>query len=206
MISSIRGRVLTLSQDAVVIEVGGLGVSVQCVPRLVAQLRVGSVACVATTLVVREDSLTLFGFADDAERDAFGILQSVSGIGPRTAQAVLATLTVDELARAVAADDLRTLSRPAGVGPRAAARIALELKDRLVPSPASDVAAPAGSASSVDWAGRVVDGLVALGWPVRDARAAAAAVSDEAEAVLASGAEPSVPALLRAALRHLDRA
>lgn len=204
MISSIRGRVLTLSQDAVVIEVGGLGVSVQCVPRLVAQLRVGSVASVATTLVVREDSLTLFGFADDAERDTFGILQSVSGIGPRTAQAVLATLTVDELARAVAADDLRTLSRPAGVGPRAAARIALELKDRLVPSPASGVApAPAGSP---DWAGPVVDGLVALGWPVRDARAAAVAVSEDAEAVVASGAEPSVPALLRAALRHLDRA
>jgi Holliday junction DNA helicase RuvA len=158
---------------------------------------------VATALVVREDSLTLFGFADEDERQAFEVLQSVSGIGPRTAQAILAVLTVDQLRAAVAADDLVTLARPPGIGRKGAARIALELKDRLGP-PSGAAAAP--TAAGDDWAEPVVDGLVALGWPLRDARAAAEAVRPEAEATLADGAVPSVPALLRAALRHLDRA
>ncbi|MCU0284683.1 MAG: Holliday junction branch migration protein RuvA [Candidatus Nanopelagicales bacterium] len=160
-------------------------------------------AHVATALVVREDSLTLFGFADEDERQAFEVLQSVTGIGPRTAQAILAVLTVDQLRAAVAADDLVTLARPPGIGRKGAARIALELKDRLG-APSGAAAAP--TAPGDDWAEPVVDGLVALGWPLRDARAAAEAVRPEAEATLADGAVPSVPALLRAALRHLDRA
>jgi Holliday junction DNA helicase RuvA len=185
-----------------VVDVGGVGLAVMCGPRTLSELRPGTPAQVATALVVREDSLTLFGFADEEERQAFEVLQSVTGIGPRTAQAILAVLTVEQLRAAVAGDDLATLSKPPGIGRKGAARIALELKDKLGAPAATAVAAPRDD----DWSARVVDGLVALGWPVRDARAAAEAVRSEAEAVLAEGGRPSVPALLRSALRHLDRA
>jgi len=201
VIAFVRGTVASVGPDHAVVDVGGVGLAVQCGPRTLAGLRAGSRAEVATTLVVREDSLTLFGFVDDEERQAFDLLQSVSGIGPRTAQAVLATLTVDQLRAAVASDDLATLAKPPGIGRKGAARIALELKDRL-----GGVATPAAAAVADDWSGPVVEGLVALGWPLREARAAADAVRPEAESVLLEGGRPSVPALLRSALRHLDRA
>jgi Holliday junction DNA helicase RuvA len=202
MISFVRGTVASVGTDHAVVDVGGVGLSLLCGPRTLAELRPGAPAQVATALVVREDSLTLFGFADEEERQAFEVLQSVSGIGPRTAQAVLAVLTVEQLRTAVASDDLATLSKPPGIGRKGAARIALELKDRLgAPGSVSVAPAPAD-----DWTTPVVDGLVALGWPLRDARAAAEAVRGEAEAVLAEGGHPSVPGLLRSALRHLDRA
>jgi Holliday junction DNA helicase RuvA len=203
MIAFVRGTVASVAGDHAVIDVGGVGLAVLCGPRTLGALRPGGPAQVATALVVREDSLTLFGFVDEDERQAFEVLQSVSGIGPRTAQAILAVLTVDQLRAAVAADDLVTLAKPPGIGRKGAARIALELKDRLG-APTGAGAAPLPVAEA--WAEPVVDGLVALGWPLRDARAAAEAVRSEAEATLADGAAPSVPALLRAALRHLDRA
>ena len=202
MIAFVRGTVATVGPDQAVVDVGGVGLAVMCGPRTLSELRPGTPAQVATALVVREDSLTLFGFADEEERQAFEVLQSVTGIGPRTAQAILAVLTVEQLRAAVAGDDLATLSKPPGIGRKGAARIALELKDKLGAPAATAVAAPRDD----DWSARVVDGLVALGWPVRDARAAAEAVRSEAEAVLAEGGRPSVPALLRSALRHLDRA
>lgn len=202
MIAFVRGTVAAVASDHAVVDVGGVGLAVLCGPRTLAGLRPGDPAEVATSLVVREDSLTLFGFADEAERQAFEVLQSVSGIGPRTAQAVLAVLTVDQLRAAVAADDLTTLSKPPGIGRKGAARIALELKDKLGGAPAGSPAAPAVD----EWSGPVVDGLMALGWPSRDAVAAAEAVRPAAEAIVAEGGIPSVPALLRAALRHLDRA
>ena len=202
MIAFVRGTVASVGSDHAVVDVGGVGLAVLCGPRTLAELRPGAAAQVATALVVREDSLTLFGFADEEERQAFEVLQSVSGIGPRTAQAVLAVLTVDQLRAAVASDDLATLSKPPGIGRKGAARIALELKDRLgAPGSVAATVAPAD-----DWSTPVIDGLVALGWPLRDARAAAEAVRGEAEAVLAEGGHPSVPGLLRSALRHLDRA
>lgn len=202
MIAFVRGTVASVGSDHLVLDVGGVGLSVLCGPRTLAGVRPGNAAQVATALVVREDSLTLFGFADEEERLAFEVLQSVSGIGPRTAQGILAALTVDELRRAVATDDLAALSRAPGIGRKGAARLALELKDRLG-APTGQVAAPP---VAEDWSTPVVDGLVALGWPPRDARAATEAVRGEAEAVLADGGHPSVPALLRSALRHLDRA
>ena len=202
MIAFVHGTVASVDTDHAVIDVGGVGLSVLCGPRTLAELRAGAPARVSTALVVREDSLTLFGFADDEERQAFEVLQSVTGIGPRTAQAVLAVLTVDQLRAAVAGDDLVTLSKPPGIGRKGAARIALELKDRLGPATTSTAASRAAD----DWSTPVIDGLIALGWPPRDARAAAEAVQGEAEAVLAEGGHPSVPALLRSALRHLDRA
>lgn len=201
MIAFVRGTIASVSGDHAVVDVGGVGLALLCGPRTLAGLRPGSSAQLATALVVREDSLTLFGFSDEEERRAFEVLQSVTGIGPRTAQAILAVLTVDELRTAVAADDLNTLSRPPGIGRKGAARIALELKDRLG-APTSTSVAPAAD----EWSSPVTDGLVALGWPLRDARAATESVRGEAEAVLAEGGRPSVPGLLRSALRHLDRA
>jgi holliday junction DNA helicase RuvA len=202
VIAFVHGTVASVGADHAVIDVGGVGLSVMCGPRTLAELRTGAPAQVATALVVREDSLTLFGFRDEDERAAFEVLQSVTGIGPRTAQAILAVLTVDQLRTAVAADDLVTLSTPPGIGRKGAARIALELKDRLgAPTSSSTATLPVD-----DWSTPVIDGLIALGWPPRDARAAAEAVTGDAEAVLAQGGHPSVPALLRAALRHLDRA
>lgn len=203
MIAFVHGTVASVGSDHAVIDVGGVGLALLCGPRTLADLRPGVPARMATALVVREDSLTLFGFADEDERAAFEVLQSVTGIGPRTAQAILAVLTVEQLRTAVAADDLVTLSKPPGIGRKGAARIALELKDRLGAPSASSAAA---SVAAEDWATPVIDGLIALGWPPRDARAAAQAVQGEAEAVLAEGGHPSVPALLRSALRHLDRA
>jgi Holliday junction DNA helicase RuvA len=202
MIAFVSGRVASVGADHAVIDVGGVGLSLLCGPRTLADLHAGGTARVATALVVREDSLTLFGFADEEERQAFEALQSVTGVGPRTAQAILSVLTVDQLRTAIASDDLATLSRPPGIGRKGAARIALELKDRLGAPSGADRAPSAPP----DWMTPVVDGLVALGWPVRDARAAAEAVAGEAESVLAEGGQPSVPALLRSALRHLDRA
>lgn len=201
MIAFVHGTVASIAADHAVIEVGGVGLSVLLHSRALAELRPGNQARVPTALVVREDSLTLFGFTDEQERATFEVLQSVTGIGPRTAQAILAVLTVEQLRAAVASDDLTTLSKPPGIGRKGAARIALELKDRIgAPS------LPAAPASGEDeWSGPVTDGLIALGWPPRDARTAAEAVRPDAEAVLAAGGHPSVPALLRAALRHLDR-
>jgi Holliday junction DNA helicase RuvA len=205
MIAFVRGTVASVAGDHAVVDVGGVGLALLCGPRTLAGLRPGGMAQVATALVVREDSLTLFGFVDEEERQAFEVLQSVTGIGPRTAQAILAVLTVDQLRAAVATDDLATLSRPPGIGRKGAARIALELKDRLgAPGDGAGTTVPEPMADT--WSGPVVDGLVALGWPLREARAAAESVRPEAEATLAEGGLPSVPGLLRAALRHLDRA
>lgn len=203
MISFVRGEVAWVGAEQAVLDVGGVGLTLWCAPRTLAGLRVGQSAQVATSLIVREDSLTLFGFADDDERRTFEQLQSVTGIGPRTAATILSVLTPDELRVAVARDDLVTLSKPPGVGRKGAARLALELKDKLgAPSTSAPLTRPADRT----WLGQVIAGLVALGWSQRDAASAAEAVVPEADAAAESGQPMAVPALLRAALRHLDRA
>lgn len=197
MIALVRGRIARVSQGSVVVDVGGVGIEVTCTPQTALGLRVGEAASLDTALVVREDSLTLFGFSDADQRDVFEAVQTVSGVGPRTALALLATLTPDELRRAVAAEDLTTLMAVPGIGRKGAQRLVLELKDRLG-SPA-ETSASTGSAS---WQEAVQGGLESLGWSRREAEAAVAAV-----APLASGdATPDVAELLRAALRSLDRA
>ena len=198
MIAFVRGRVAALSPDVAVVEVGGVGLEVVCGPGTLAELRVGQEATLATALVVREDSLTLFGFADEDERVVFGLLQTVSGVGPRLAQAALSVHRPDVLRRAVATDDLVALMKVPGVGRKGAQRIVLELKDRLGPPRGSGTTAPSAP-TGADWQSQVRAGLLGLGWNSRDADAAVAAVAPE------SGTEPDVAALLRAALRSLDR-
>ncbi len=145
MIAHLTGSVAAVAPDGAVIDVGGVGLLVQCTPGTLAGLRAGERATVATSLVVREDSLTLYGFASEDERNTFELLQTASGVGPRLAQAMLAVLTPDALRRAVAAEDLATLTSVPGIGRKGAQRIVLELAGRLgapgeLPGPASAVA------------------------------------------------------------------
>jgi len=205
VIASVRGTVLSLAPGSAVVEVGGVGLDVQCVPAALAGLRVGQAATLATSLVVREDSLTLFGFDRPETRDLFVVLQSVTGIGPRIAQAVLAVLEPDDLRSAVAREDLTALTRVPGIGRKGAARIVLELSGKLGPPVAT--VAPDGMPSAAvapDWEGQVHTGLVGLGWSSRDADGAVESIRPLAVEQLAAG-QLNVGALLRAALQRLSR-
>jgi holliday junction DNA helicase RuvA len=204
MIAHLNGPVAAVAPDGAVIEVGGVGLMVQCTPGTLAGLRVGERARVATSLVVREDSLTLYGFATDDERNTFELLQTATGVGPRLAQAMLAVLTPDALRRAVAGEDLVMLTSVPGIGRKGAQRIVLELAGRLG-SPIGDgqVAAAGLSASTGPaWRDQVRAGLVSLGWQAREADQAISAVEPE----FADGQdEVSVSVALKAALRVLGR-
>jgi Holliday junction DNA helicase RuvA len=161
----------------------------------------------ATTLVVREDSLTLFGFATEDERAVFEVLQSVTGVGPKLAQAVLAVHSPDAVRIAVATDDLGALTLVPGIGKKGAQRLVLELKDKL--------GAGAGAADGVVrlpgqgaplWRDQLRAALSGLGWSAREVDDALAAVGPEAEAAQAVGDAPDVAALLRSSLKLLSRA
>jgi Holliday junction DNA helicase RuvA len=180
MIAHVTGPVAAVSPEGAVIEVGGVGLLVQCTPGTLARLRPGEQARVATSLVVREDSLTLYGFASDDERNTFELLQTASGVGPRLAQAMLAVLTPDALRRAVAAEDLATLTSVPGIGRKGAQRIVLELAGRL--GAAGDAGAQpinGQSMAEAQWRQQVRAGLVSLGWQAREADQAIAAVEPE---------------------------
>lgn len=206
MLAEVSGQVLSVRLDGAVVAVGGLGLFVQATPRTLAGLRPGAAVRLATSLVVREDSLTLFGFAEDDERDVFELLQTVSGVGPRLALAVLAVLDPDDLRRAVAVEDVATLIRVPGVGRKGAQRMLLELGDKLGPphGPARPGQVPTAGARGQDSTReQVVAALVGLGWPVRQSEEAVDGVleangSDEPEAREAAG-------VLRTALRGLAR-
>ncbi|MDO8107820.1 Holliday junction branch migration protein RuvA [Isoptericola sp. b441] len=193
MIATVSGRVAALRLDAAVIEVGGLGLLVQATPATLATLRHGEPARLATSMVVREDSLTLFGFADDDERDVFEQVQTVSGIGPRLALAMLAVHSPEALRAAVAGEDLAALQRVPGIGRKGAQRLVLELADRLGPPGPATVPEPARQ----DRRGEVVEALVGLGWPQKVAQLAVDTAVPDSEPVT------DVAGVLRAALRGL---
>jgi Holliday junction DNA helicase RuvA len=172
-----------------------VGLAVSCTPGTLARLRVGQPARLATSLVVRQDSLTLYGFADDDERSVFELLQTASGVGPRLAQAVLSVLPPTEVRRAVATADVPALTRVPGIGKKGAERLVLELRDKIG---AIEPAAPAELTPTAPWRDQVGQALVGLGWSPREADEAVTAVAPEADG------EPDVPALLRAALRVLS--
>ncbi|MGH3304493.1 MAG: Holliday junction branch migration protein RuvA [Streptosporangiaceae bacterium] len=212
MIAHVAGSVAALAPDGVVIDVGGVGLFVQCTPGTLAGLRAGEQARVATSLVVREDSLTLYGFATDDERAVFELLQTASGVGPRLAQAMLAVLTPDALRRAVATEDLAALISVPGIGRKGAQRIVLELAGRLGSpvGPATANGAAAIGRVLPQWQDQVRAGLVSLGWGGREADQAIAAVVTELTAggeLTADGeaAGVEVAVALRAALRVLGR-
>jgi Holliday junction DNA helicase RuvA len=199
VISSVRGTVLSISADSAVIEMGGLGVLVQCTQPTLATLSLGDIVMLPTSLVVREDSLTLYGFVDHDERSVFESVQTVSGIGPRIAQAMLAVLRPDDIRRAITSNELTTLTKVPGIGTKGAQRLVLELKDRLAP-PTAIGSQPTGAGSSADWTDQVRAALVGLGWSARDADEAVEIVRRDVGDDVAD-----VGALLRSALRSLDR-
>ncbi|KAA6223018.1 Holliday junction branch migration protein RuvA [Streptomyces albofaciens JCM 4342] len=205
MIAFVSGPVAALAPDTAVVEVGGIGMAVQCTPGTLSGLRVGQQARLATSLVVREDSLTLYGFADDDERQTFELLQTASGVGPRLAQAMLAVHSPDTLRRAVANGDEKTLTAVPGIGKKGAQKLLLELKDRLG-APVGTGAAGVGSAVTAGWSDQLHAALIGLGYATREADEAVAAVAPQAEAALAEGTAPQVSQLLKAALQSLNRA
>jgi Holliday junction DNA helicase RuvA len=210
MISSVRGEVLEIGLDHAVVEVGGVGLAVQATPGTLAGLRRGEQGRLATALVVREDSLTLFGFADEEERELFGLLQTVSGIGPRIALATLAVLTPDALRRALADGEITALTRVPGIGRKGAERLVLELRDKVT-APAAPVAGSAALPVGANGANphrdlvrdQVVEALVGLGFAAKPAEQAVEAVLARDGASDGSGEGRSASALLRAALTRL---
>jgi holliday junction DNA helicase RuvA len=208
MIASVSGAVAAITGESAVVEVGGIGVAVQCTPATLATLRPGEQVRLATSLVVREDSLTLFGFGSEDERAVFEILQSVTGVGPRLAQAVLAVHSPDAVRAAVATDDVGALTLVPGVGKKGAQRLVLELKDKLGAS-AGSAEFRAGLANNTGvgaWREQLRAALTGLGWSGREVDEALAAVGPEAEAATAVGDTPDVAALLKTSLRLLSRA
>lgn len=198
MIAHVRGTVTALGLTSAVLEVGGVGLELQCTPGTLATLRHGSTATLPTSMVVREDSLTLFGFLDDDEKSCFELVQTASGVGPKLAQAILAVLGPDDLRIAIAGEDVKTLTKVPGIGQKGAQRIILELKDRIgapVGRGATRVA-PAADA----WRAQVVEGLTGLGWSSKEAEKAVDVVAPDA------GPTPDIGALLRAALQTLRKA
>jgi holliday junction DNA helicase RuvA len=206
MIAHLRGTVAGVAPDGAVIEVGGVGISVQCTPGTLAALKPGEPAQVATSLVVREDSLTLYGFSSDDERNVFELLQTASGVGPRLALAMLAVHAPDALRRAVSTEDLGALTMVPGIGKKGAQRIVLEMKDRLGPPGDGGADLPVRAARRApSWRDQVQSGLVNLGWPARDADQAIAALEDEGVIGGPDGDAVDVATALRAALRRLSK-
>jgi len=198
MIASVRGVVAAIAADSAVIEVGGVGLQVQCAPATLAGLKTGAEARLSTSMVVREDSLTLYGFADDDEKRLFELLQTASGVGPRLAQAVLAVHQPEAVRRAVSSGDIAALTRVPGIGKKGAERLVLELRDRV----GIVSAGPDGVAGALTggWQEQVRQGVVALGWSAQQADQAVVAVAESID-----GEVPAVPVLLRQAIRLLGR-
>ena len=198
MIAHVRGRVAAVTLSSAVLEVGGVGLELMCTPGTLATLRTGAEAMLPTSMVVREDSLTLFGFVDEDEKTVFELVQTASGVGPKLAQAMLAVLSPDGVRTAIAVDDVKTLTKVPGVGQKGAQRIILELKDRIGSPMGRSGALPA--TPTAPWRDQVAQGLVGLGYNARDADKAVDVVADQA------GDAPDIGSLLRAALRSLSKA
>lgn len=201
MISSVRGAVLHVGLEHVVVEVGGVGLHVHTTPTTAAGCSTGREVTLATTLVVREESLTLYGFAGIEARALFEQVQTVSGVGPRLALAMLSVHTPDQVRQSIAGGDLAALTKVPGIGKKGAERIVLELKDKILAMGVEPTtgAAPATAAGGDRTGGQVHEALVGLGWSAKQADAAI-------ERVRAVGTPPAgVSEFLRAALRELGR-
>jgi holliday junction DNA helicase RuvA len=203
MIASVRGTVAALGPDGAVVEVGGVGLAVSCSPGTLARLRVGEPARLATSLVVREDSLTLYGFADDDERALFELLQTANGVGPKLAQTMLAVHPPRELRRAIATSDYATLTAVPGIGRKGAERIVVELRDRIGSIDGSDGAAFTGGGvvAVAPWRDQLTHALAGLGFTGKEAGDAIDVVAAE----VTDGESPDVAGLLRRSIQLLGR-
>jgi Holliday junction DNA helicase RuvA len=196
MIASVAGVVASVHADTAVVEVGGLGLALHCAPATLSSLRVGKQTRLAASLIVREDSLTLFGFADDDEKQVFELLLTASGVGPKIAQAALAVHSPDVLRKAISEGDVSTLTQVPGIGKKGAERIVLELRDKVGPV----TVLPVQGGRSLAWTEQVRQGLVGLGWSNSQADQAVSAVAETID-----GDTPPVPVLLRQAIRVLGK-
>jgi holliday junction DNA helicase RuvA len=212
MIASVNGRVAAVGPDVAVVEVGGIGLAVQCTPGTIARLQVGETARLSTSLIVREDSLTLYGFADDDERQLFELLQTANGVGPRLAQAVLAIHPPREVRRAVSMADVKSLMQVPGIGRKGAERLILELRDRLgsiTTDTSLDGPVPAGLPAVTPvapWRDQLTSALVGLGWSGKEAETALTQLAPVADAQIVETGSVEVAVLLRQALQLLGRA
>lgn len=201
MISFLRGTVAHVGLSSAVIDLNGAGMSVNATPQTLSKLRVGDEGKLFTSLIVREDSLTLFGFGSDDEREVFDVLLSVSGVGPRLALAVLAVHEPEAIRVAAHSGDGKAFTKVPGIGPKVAGRIVLELAGKLVPHGSTDSAAPVKSAEAV-WKPQVVAAMTSLGWSEKDATASI----DKSMADFPELAEQgNVAEILRATLRWLGQ-
>ncbi|MEB3967696.1 Holliday junction branch migration protein RuvA [Mycobacterium ulcerans] len=196
MISSLRGEVLEVALDHVVIEAAGVGYRVNATPSTLATLRQGTDARLITAMIVREDSMTLYGFVDGETRDLFLTLLSVSGVGPRLAMATLSVHDANGLRQALADGDVTALTRVPGIGKRGAERMVVELRDKVGPA-GSAATAPAVNGHTVR--APVVEALVGLGFAAKQAEEAT-------DKVLAGDGEATTSSALRAALLLLGKA
>lgn len=177
MISSLHGTVLHSSSDQVVIDVGGVGFSVAVPGDVAHTATVGERLMLHTSLIVREDALSLYGFADRSELEIFGLLISVTGVGPKSALGVLSHLTVDQIAEAVNAEDDAPFRRVSGIGPKTAKLIVVQLAGKVQPVGVGSRVATGGGSDVVD---QVTAALVGLGWSEKVAAEAAAQTAAEA--------------------------
>lgn len=196
MISSLRGQVASIGLDHAVVEVGGVGFAVQATPTTLAGLRRGEETSLATALIVREDSLTLFGFADADARGLFGLLMTVSGIGPRLALATLAVLEPDKLRAALSEGNITVLTQVPGIGRKGAERLIIELRDKVGTLPAADGSPATSGVEEVRT--QVTEALLGLGFPLKQAE-------QTVESVLADDAAQTTPTVLRRSLAALGR-
>ncbi len=200
MIASVHGRVAAVGPDGAVVEVGGVGLAVSCSPGTLARLRVGDSARLSTSLVVREDSLTLYGFADDDERGLFELLQTANGVGPKLAQTILGVYPPREIRRAIATADHNALVKVPGIGRKGAEKIVIELRDRIGAFDGSDSSVElAGVTAIAPWKDQVLHALAGLGFPGKEAAEAIETVSAD------SGDNPEVAVILRRTIQLLGR-
>ncbi|GHG39611.1 Holliday junction ATP-dependent DNA helicase RuvA [Sinomonas cellulolyticus] len=202
MISFLRGPVAYVGLSSGVVDVNGAGMSFWATPQTLSGLRVGEEATVHTSLVVREDSLTLYGFAEPEEREVFEVLLGVSGVGPRLALAVLAVHSPEAVRVAAHTEDAKAFTKVPGIGPKVGARLVLELKGKLVPLGSDEAPAAVPTEADASWKPQVVAAMASLGWSEKDATASIDKAMADAPEVAESG---SVPEILRATLRWLGQ-
>ena len=201
MIQQLRGTVIEAGATTFTIDVGGVGFKALTTPATAAGLRLGEITTVHTSLVVREDSMTLFGFDDPGERDAFELVQTAAGVGPKLAVAIVSVLSPSELRRAVSSEDLARLCSVPGIGRKGAQKLVIELKDKVLLL-ANTAEEPKTLLSTTEvWREQVSEGLQGLGWSARDSATACDNVAHLVEA------EPSVAigSLMRSALNSLAK-
>lgn len=203
MITFIRGEVWKSGPDFVIVDTGDQGIKVLCPPATALSLRISDPVFLHTSLIVREDSWTLYGFAEEDQCAMFDLVQTVTGIGPRIALGVVASLSPSDFSHSILSDDLDALMSISGIGKKGAARMVLELKDKVIASGGSATTGTRAKRAQ-NWRVSVGAGLASLGWTTREAEAAMDAVADNYPELTVVD-EPDVGELLKASLRSLDR-